>query len=86
MIMKSRPRPRARPSTIRVAKFKCPGVLGVQKISEDNHKLRLAVLVLLITRFFCERIYPKMFIPTNLSSYRSLANKNNSMRTSTTYI
>ena len=37
-------------------------------------------------QIFCKRIDPKLFIPTNLSSYPSLTNKNSSMRTDTTYI
>ena len=70
----------------RVAKFKCPRVLGDQEISEDNQELRPGCPP--DYQIFCERIDPKMFIPTNLSSYFSLTNKNSSMRTSTstTYI
>ena len=68
----------------RVAKFKCPGVLGDQKISEDNQELRPGCPP--DYQIFCERIHSKNFIPTNLSSYLSLTNKNSSMRTSTTYI
>ena len=70
--------------TFRVAKFKCPRVLGDQKISEDNQELRPGCPP--DYQIFCERIDPKVFIPTNLSSYFSLTNKNSSVRTSTTYI
>ena len=59
-------------------------VLGNQKISKDNQKLRPGCPP--DYQIFCERIDPKMFIPTNLSSYLSLTNKNSSMRTSTTYM
>ena len=44
------------------------------------------LVVLLTTSFFCETIDQIIFIPTNLSSYLSLTNKNSSMRTNTTYI
>ena len=66
----------------RVAKFKRPRVLGDQKISEDNQELRPGCPH--DYQIFCERIDPKVFIPTNLSSYLSLTNKNSSMGTSTT--
>ena len=59
-------------------------VLGDQKISEDNQELRPGCPP--DYQIICERIDPNIFIPTNLSSYLSLANKNSSMRTSTTYI
>ena len=68
---------------IRVAKFKHLRVLG-DKISEDNQELRPGCPH--DYQIFCERIDPKVFIPTNLSSYLSLTNKNSSVRTSTTYI
>ena len=69
---------------VRVAKFKRPRVHGDQKIREDNQELRPGCPP--DYQNFCERIYPKYFIPTNLSSYPSLTNKNSSMRISTTYI
>ena len=68
----------------RIAKFKHPLVFGNQKISEDNQKLKPGCPP--DYQIFCERIDPKMFIPTNLFSYLSLINKNSSMITSTTYI
>ena len=68
----------------RVAKFKRPRILGDQKISEDNQNLRPNCPP--DYQIFRERIDPKCFIPTNLSSYLSLTNKNSSVRTSTTYI
>ena len=58
---------------LRVAKFKHPRILGDQKISEDNQELRLGCPS--DYQIFCERIDPNIFIPTNLSSYLSLANK-----------
>ena len=64
---------------LRIAKFKRPHVLGDQKISEDNQKLRPGCPP--DYQIFCKRIDPKMFIPTNPSSYLSLTNKNSSMRT-----
>ena len=71
-------------TVFRVAKFRCPCVLDIQKISEDNKNLRPGCPP--DYQFFCERIDHKIFIPTNLSSYLSLTNKNRSMRTSTTYM
>ena len=68
----------------RVAKFKRPRVLGDQEIREDNQKLRPGCPP--DYQIFCEKIDPKIVIPTNLSSYLSLSNKNSSMRTITTYI
>ena len=68
----------------RVAKFKCLRVLEDQKISEDNQEIRPGCPP--DYQIFCERIDPKIIIPTNLSSHLSLTNKNSSMRTSTTYI
>ena len=65
------------------AKVKCPRILCHQKISEENQKLRPGCPDYQI---FCERIDPKMFIPTNLSSYLRLTNKNSNARTRTTYI
>ena len=64
---------------VSVAKFKHPRVLGDQKISEDNQELRPGCPP--DYQIFCERIDPKIFIPTNLSSYLSLMRM--SMRTST---
>ena len=69
---------------VRVAKFKLPHVLGDQTIGEDNQELRPGCPP--DYQIFCERIDPQISIPTNLSSYLSLTNKNSSMRTSTTYI
>ena len=69
---------------LRVAKFKCPRILGDHKISEDNQELRPGCPP--DYQIFCERIDPKFFTPTNLSSYISLTNENNSMGTSTTYM
>ena len=57
---------------------------GDQKISEDNQELKSGCPP--DYQIFCERIDPKIFIPTNLSSYLSHTSKNSSMRTSTTYI
>ena len=68
----------------RVAKFKCPRVLDDQNISEDNQKLRPGCPP--DYQIFCERIEPTISIPTNLSAYLSLTNKNSSMRTNTSYI
>ena len=73
----------------RVAKFKRSLVLGDlilgdQKISEDNQELRPGCPP--DYQIFYESIDPKLFIPTNVSSYLSLTNKNSGMRTSTTYI
>ena len=55
-------------------------------MSEDNRKLRPGCPR--DYQIFCERIDPKIFIPTNLSTYLSLTNENISMRTiyNTTYI
>ena len=61
---------------------KCPCVLDDQKISEDNQKLRPGCPP--DYQIFCERIDIQIFIPTNLSSYLSLTNKNSSTRTSAT--
>ena len=61
-----------------------PRVLGDHKISEDNQELRPGCSP--DYHIFCERIDPKTSIPTNLSSYHSLTNKNSTKRTSTTYI
>ena len=49
----------------RVVKFKCPRFLGNQKISEDNQELRPGCPP--DYQIFCERIDPKIFIPTNLA-------------------
>ena len=49
----------------RVAKFNRPCVRGYQKISEDNQELRPGCPP--DYQIFCERIDPKIFIPTNLS-------------------
>ena len=67
-----------------VAIHKCPRVLDEHKLSKENQKLKPSCPS--DYQIFCERIDPKIFIPTNLSSYFSLKNKNSSMRTSTTYI
>ena len=64
----------------RVAKFKRLRVLGDKKIREDNQKLRPGCPP--DYQIFCEKIV----IPTKLSRYLSLSNKNSSMRTITTYI
>ena len=53
-------------------------------ISEDNQELRLGCPP--DYQNFFERIDPKIFIKTNISSNLSLTNKNSSMRTSITYI
>ena len=68
----------------RVAKFKRPHLLNEQKRSEGNQKLRPGCPP--DYQIFCERIDPKMFIPTNLSSYLSLINENSSVRTNITSI
>ena len=68
----------------KVAKFKCPRILGDQKLSEDNQELRPSCPP--DYQIFCERIDRQIFIPKNLSSYLSLTNKKSSLRTSTTYI
>ena len=47
---------------VRVVKFKCPRVLGNQKMSEDNQELRPGCPP--DYQIFCERIDPKNFIPT----------------------
>ena len=70
--------------TARLTKIKPPRVLCDQKICEDNQKLRPGCPP--DYQIFCERIDPKYFSPTNLSSYLSLTKKNSSMRTSTKYM
>ena len=64
--------------------FACPRVLGVQKMSEDNQKLRPDCPP--DNHIFCERIDGKIFILTNLSNYLSLTNKDSNMKTNIIYI
>ena len=63
--------------------IKLPRILSDQKISEDNQKLGLVVL--LTARLFAKELTQKLSSPKNVFD-RSLTNKISSMRTCTTYV